>query len=278
MDEKNKIDYLILSSEFIKSHYLENQCSNEVSRLLSLEPEFDWSVITELDLTLLNIVHITGLRLVTNLKVLKLTQNHITKIENLDCLTKLEHLDLSCNKITKIENLENLTAITFLSLSSNEISKLENLDANLKLETFFINDNKIIDINEIFYMKDFKYLRSMDVSKNPGTDNCRRIIIDQFPGLTFLNAKKITKLERSIHEALEDDHRSIEDPVTIDTGKKHLAFLNDTDGEKFMMHLYKDVDDKILSKWNSDVKKAFTELTREMTRRAMDLLDLSMDK
>ncbi|XP_060860159.1 dynein regulatory complex subunit 3 [Metopolophium dirhodum] len=269
----------VISSELIKKSYLKHECSKEVALILSLEQEFDWLIITKLNLSLLNIVHIVGLRLVTNLECLTLSHNKIKKIENLDCLVKLEELNLSYNRITTIENLDHLTKLNVLSLSGNHISELKNLDNSQQLQAFYISHNEITDINQIFYLKRFKYLQCMELSNNPATGNNRQLIVDQFPKLIYLDNKYITTEERSLPVETNDEYSLAGSEVLGDSNIIHKAFLNENDGIQFFNYLYYgDVDGELLSKWNSTVKVAFEKYKKQITDSAMELFNTSLQK
>jgi len=269
----------VISSEIIKKSYLKHECSKEVALILSLEQEFDWQIITKLNLSLLNIVHIVGLRLVTNLECLTLSHNNIKKIENLDCLVKLQELSLSYNRITTIENLDNLIKLNVLSLSGNNISELKNLDNNTQLQAFYISHNEITDINQIFYLKRFKYLECMELSNNPATENNRQLIVDQFPKLIYLDNKHITAEERSLPVKTKDEYSLAGSEVLGNSDIIHKAFLKETDGIQFFNYLYhEDVDGELLSKWNSTVKAAFEKDKKQITDSAIGLYNTSLQK
>lgn len=262
-------ELLVPTPEYIKQLYLKNQ-PVEVLRLLSLEPEFNWDMITELDLGFSNIIQIVGLRVVRNLKKLSMVHNGIRKIENLHWLTKIEYLDLSFNKITKIENLESLTAMKFLSLLHNGISVLENLDKNTLLETFFINDNAIIDVDQIFYMARFERLQNLDVSNNPAAQETRQLIIDRLPKLLYLNGEQITDRERPPSSGSEEQLTDMENAGHSDVDESD--FLTDMDGPRFIDYLYReDQTGKLLRKWNSTVRSAFGVYAKEINEHAMEL-------
>ncbi|KAE9536918.1 hypothetical protein AGLY_006725 [Aphis glycines] len=269
----------VISSEIIKKSYLKHECSKDVALILSLEQEFDWQIIKKLNLSLLNIVHIVGLRLITNLECLTLSHNKIKKIENLDCLTKLEELNLSYNRITTIENLDHLTRLNILSLSGNKISELKNLDNSLQLQAFYISNNEITDINQIYYLKRFKYLQCMDLSNNPATNNNRQLIIDQFPKLIYLDNVHITAEERSSTVEINDEYSLAGSEILGDSNLIHKAFLNETDGIQFFNYLYhEDLDGELLSKWNSTVRGAFATYKKQITDSAMELYNTSLQK
>lgn len=282
MSEMNKKEFLLITSKNIKEKYLQNECSKEVARLLKLEPTFDWDMITVIDLSFLNIIHIVGLRLLKNVKHLTLAQNKIKTIENLDSFTKLEHLDLSYNRILNITNIDHMTKLKCLNLASNKISELKNLEKNTQLNTFFINDNNINDINEIFYLKRFKYLKFLYVSNNPATDDARQEIIDQFPYLNYLDAIKVTDQERKSTNKPEDN-RSSESVKYLDTQPDVTvlaeAFLYVTDGRQFISYLFKqDNDGKILSQWNTTVRSAFITYKKQMNKHAVYVYNMSLEK
>lgn len=284
MDEKSEsmIEVrMIITPMLLKNTYLERHCEAETSRLISSYPFFNWDIVTEMDLSFLNITHIDNLSLIANVTHLKMTQNYIERIQNLEKLQKLENLDLGFNKITKIENLEHLTELRNLNLQGNKISKLENLDGNSKLQLFIVNNNQISDINEIFYMKRFKNLRFLEVSNNPLGNNYKSIIIDQFPNLMFIDFKKITDVERP-RDKLLNDVSSLPEPKSAKNPYFNIyrdSFLIQTDGPCFTSFLFKEDNDGILfRKWNSTVIMAFEEFQKEMTTHAMDLFNTNLKR
>jgi len=192
---------------------------------------------------------------------------------------KLEELNLSYNRITKIENLDHLTKLTVLSLSGNNISELKNLDNSSQLQAFYISHNEITDINQIFYLKRFKYLQCMELSSNPATDDNRQLIVDQFPKLMYLDNKYITAEERSLPFETNDELSLAGSEVLGDSNNIHKAFLNETDGIQFFNYLYyEDFDGELLSKWNSTVKVAFAKYKKQITDSAMELFNTSLQK
>ena len=224
-------------------------------------------------------MHIVGLRLVTNLECLTLSHNKIKKIENLDCLMKLQELNLSYNRITTIENLDHLIKLNVLNLSGNNISELKNLDNISQLQAFYISHNEITDINQIFYLKRFKYLQCIELSNNPATDNNRQLIVDQFPKLIYLDSKYITAEERSLPVEINDEYSLAGSEVLGESNIIHKAFLNENDGIQFFNYLYyEDVDGELLSKWNSTVKVAFKKYKKQITDSAMELFNTSLQK
>ncbi|XP_050436539.1 dynein regulatory complex subunit 3-like [Adelges cooleyi] len=285
----------ILSSAFIKEQFLKHQSNEEVARLLALEPHFDWNLIVELDLSMLGMLHITGLRLPTNVRRLKLAQNDIKKIEHLDSLVKLEHLDLSFNEIVKIENLDKLTGIKFLNLAGNSIVKIENLETNTLLEKFFINDNMISDLRQLLYLKRFKKLQCMEILDNPATKdavNSRNYIVCRFPRLQYLNSVFITDQERSSAGVLEpkvtsrekaaDDALFLADSA-IEAREKEtiahkLAFVDNLDADSFVDYLFQnDSDGKVFRRLNTEVKAAYADYEKKMAEITQEVFRMGMD-
>lgn len=152
------IDFVVLTPEWIKRKYLEKQ-QPQVARLLSLEPEFDWDVIADLDLSSSNVTEIAGLRLARNVRRLRLAHNGIRRIDNVHWLTAVEQLDLSYNQIARVENLGQLTALVELNLCDNRVSVLENLDDNVLLDTLNVAHNAIADVQQVAYLRRFDRLR-----------------------------------------------------------------------------------------------------------------------
>lgn len=283
MFELNELIFLILSSEIIKNIYIK-QRDKEVSQILSLEPNFDWNIITDVDLSCLSIVHICNFNLVTNLKYLRLTQNKIQKIEKLDCLTKLEKLDLSYNKISKIENLEKLTALSFISLSGNNISKLENLDTISQLQTLFINNNNITDINELFYLLRFKNLRILNVLNNPATKNVTLADYEaimklknvKFSSLKYFNARIVPDFMILLPDD-ESNHTSSQ--LQDDTNRKCHEILNDMNGEQFILNMIEVSNvGKILSTLNKNMRSDFLKYIKEITNCAIALNNIGLER
>lgn len=270
-----------ITPTLIKNAYLERHCTKEVTFLLSLEPYFDWKMITELDLSFLKLTYIDNLSLIINVTHLKMNQNNIKRITNLDKLTKIERLDLGFNEITRIENLEHLTELKHLNLPGNQISTLDNLNGNSKLLSLNVAYNKIRDINEISYVKRCKNLRSLNVANNPLGTDYRPIIIDQFPELEFVDWKKVSDAERP-KDRLLNYVGSLPDPKNVKyfNPKRHRdSFLDKTDGEYFVKYLYKeDADGTILSRWDSTVEVAFEEYQEKMTVSALELCDTCLKK
>ncbi len=110
-----------------------------------------------------DINNIEGLRELTELEVLDISNNEITEINGLEELVHLKTLLLSSNKISKIEKLDNLQNLESLLISANNISRIENLDNLEKLRSLFLRDNKI---SEIKNLSNLIAIEQLDLSEN----------------------------------------------------------------------------------------------------------------
>jgi len=85
-----------------------------------------------------SITEIENLGTLTELQVLKLSNNQIDEIVGLDNLTKLRKLDLSNNKITEIDGLKNLINLKELNLENNKFIDIKGLENLINLEKLFL--------------------------------------------------------------------------------------------------------------------------------------------
>jgi len=81
-----------------------------------------------------DINEINGLETLTNLQVLKLSNNQIGEIKGLETLKNLLELDLSHNKITEIQGLNNLINLKRLNLEGNLFVTIKGLENLIKLK------------------------------------------------------------------------------------------------------------------------------------------------
>ena len=108
--------------------------------MIFLYPKF----LIYLDLSENNIIEISGLGNLSNLKTLKLSANKIKKIKGLDNLANLKKLDLDCNKISRLENAERLKHIKMINLDGNPIpdEELDKLGGKRYGKTIYQNLDK----------------------------------------------------------------------------------------------------------------------------------------
>lgn len=138
-----------------------------------------------------------------NLEKLCITMQNLTTMRGIEKLSsKCIEIDLSQNNISKIEGIDgnNIRNIEFLDLSGNNINKIPKSIQNLiNLRHLKLNSNNIVNINDIFNLRDCNNLTKLDIDKN---DICklshyREFIIYYLPQLSHLNNKNISDIERN---------------------------------------------------------------------------------
>lgn len=129
----------VINSVLIKNYIEEYNRENKIFDKDNI-PLWD---LTHLSLSYQNIMDISNLKGMENLKKLQLDNNIIYKIQNLDHLVNLEWLDLSFNQIERIEGLDSLTKLTDLSLYNNHIQYVGGLEKLLELNVLSLGKNKI---------------------------------------------------------------------------------------------------------------------------------------
>ncbi|ODV62139.1 L domain-like protein [Ascoidea rubescens DSM 1968] len=105
-----------------------------------------------------NIRKIENVNYLTDLQGLFIAQNQMTRLQNLNSeslegFEKLNQLNHNRNTISKIERRNALTNSTLLGFLSNTIKEITNLDRLQNLGIFFLNDNQIENVNNIFISK-----------------------------------------------------------------------------------------------------------------------------
>ncbi|XP_031559996.1 leucine-rich repeat and guanylate kinase domain-containing protein-like [Actinia tenebrosa] len=171
-----------------------NYSYNEITEIPDLSA---YHSLVCLNLDYNRITEIQGLMECHNLKHLSLMHNQIEKIANLDNLP-LQTLDLSYNKIKKIENLDTLLHIQKLYLAKNNIRSMKGLQNHPILQDVNLEENQIIDIAEVRYIRELKLLRNLNLLHNPlqGMPDYRLSMIYRIQSLTELDRVKITPDEK----------------------------------------------------------------------------------
>ncbi|XP_060555244.1 leucine-rich repeat and guanylate kinase domain-containing protein-like isoform X1 [Ruditapes philippinarum] len=148
--------------------------------------------LTKLNLDNNNIKDIQGLEKCSRLKHLSLAHNKIETIKGLDSLP-IHYLNLCHNKLTRIENLETLRVIQQINFSGNKIRSLKGLQDHDLLECLDLEDNEVIDITEIKYVKELSMLRQLNLLRNPIQElpDYRLSILYQIQRLTELDRHKV---------------------------------------------------------------------------------------
>ncbi|XP_031746458.1 leucine-rich repeat-containing protein 9 isoform X3 [Xenopus tropicalis] len=150
-----------------------------------------YTKITSLTLDSQNLVRITNLEKLVNLRWASFSSNHLTKIEGLEHCVNLEELNLDDNSISKLEGLSKLTKLRrlsinnnllagfdrhvieslshlhFLSAENNNISSLAGLQRGYKLIELYLSNNCISSNQEIYSLKGLNNLVILDMWGNP---------------------------------------------------------------------------------------------------------------
>ncbi|PNI17239.1 DRC3 isoform 13 [Pan troglodytes] len=149
--------------------------------------------VLSLQLDFRNILRIDNLWQFENLRKLQLDNNIIEKIEGLENLAHLVWLDLSFNNIETIEGLDTLVNLEDLSLFNNRISKIDSLDALVKLQVLSLGNNRIDNMMNIIYLRRFKCLRTLSLSRNPisEAEDYKMFICAYLPDLVYLDYRRI---------------------------------------------------------------------------------------
>lgn len=100
-----------------------------------------------------DISEIIGLKDITQIKQLDLSNNKIKEIKNLESFGSLISLDLSNNEITEIKGLDTLQNMRFLKLSNNYIREIKGLDSLKNLMTLYLDKNLILEMKGLENLK-----------------------------------------------------------------------------------------------------------------------------
>uniref|UniRef100_A0A8W8M4L4 Leucine-rich repeat-containing protein 23 n=1 Tax=Magallana gigas TaxID=29159 RepID=A0A8W8M4L4_MAGGI len=189
---------------------------NKLTKLLDFMPpknlkeaNFGYNEIEEMAdlsayhyLTVLNLDHnkiskITGLEKCTRLQDLSLAHNKVERIHGLENLP-LQSLNLCHNHIKKIENLETLRLLRSINLAGNNIRSLAGLEDHPLLENVDLEDNEVIDISEMKYIKESQMLRQVNLLRNPIQElpDYRLSILFRMPSLTELDRHRVEVEEK----------------------------------------------------------------------------------
>ncbi|XP_054173441.1 dynein regulatory complex subunit 3 isoform X3 [Homo sapiens] len=170
--------------------------------------------VLSLQLDFRNILRIDNLWQFENLRKLQLDNNIIEKIEGLENLAHLVWLDLSFNNIETIEGLDTLVNLEDLSLFNNRISKIDSLDALVKLQVLSLGNNRIDNMMNIIYLRRFKCLRTLSLSRNPisEAEDYKMFICAYLPDLMYLDYWRIddhtASVSLSVSQPCETDSSS----------------------------------------------------------------------
>lgn len=114
----------------------------ENSNIVDLTPILALTNLKDLYLYGNKIQDLQGIQALENLQILDLSQNNIVSLAGLSQLKKLNQLDLSKNRIEDVSALNNLKYLQILDLSSNSIGQIPQLDLP-HLNTLIAGNNPI---------------------------------------------------------------------------------------------------------------------------------------
>ncbi|XP_010132230.1 PREDICTED: leucine-rich repeat-containing protein 48 [Buceros rhinoceros silvestris] len=194
----NSIKPNVIDDDMIQKA-VEEQCPGAI-RKLARRGSIDFEDVTELQLSFRNILQIDNLWQFENLTKLQLDNNILEKIEGLESLVHLLWLDLSFNNIEVIEGLDSLVKLQDLSLYNNRISKIENMDTLQELQFFSIGQNNLTTLEDVFYLRRFKHLRTLNLKGNPLCDDEQYtlFVVAHLPDLKYLDYKLVSDATREV--------------------------------------------------------------------------------
>jgi internalin A len=105
--------------------------------------------LTELDLSINQLVDVQPLAGLTNLTELRLDSNQIVDIQPLAGLTNLTILYLHTNKIVDLKPLTGLTKLTSLYLYNNQVADVKPLAGLTNLTILVLRQNQVVDIQPL---------------------------------------------------------------------------------------------------------------------------------
>jgi internalin A len=105
--------------------------------------------LTELDLSINQIVDVLPLAVLTNLTKLDLNSNQIVDVKPLAGLTNLTFLSLHSNQIVDLKPLAGLTNLTALYLFSNQVVDVQPLAGLTNLTILGLISNRVVDVQPL---------------------------------------------------------------------------------------------------------------------------------
>lgn len=161
---------------------------------------------------------------------LDLRGNKIALIENLGATEdQYDVIDFSDNDIIKLENFPNLARLNTMFLNNNKVSVIsDGLGAKIpSLETLILTNNKIANLGDLDPLAELKKLSSLSLMKNPVIRHpqYRLYLIYRIPTLKWLDFQKVKRQEKVEAKALfggEEGQKlkqSIEKTRTFEPGR-----------------------------------------------------------
>ncbi|KAL8572554.1 hypothetical protein ACOMHN_040458 [Nucella lapillus] len=173
---------------------LESQHMTKMSNLERLD-NLRWASFSNNDLT-----KIEGLDNCLRLEDLALDNNCIARLDGLSKLSRLRRLSLAHNQLTTLDTgtLTYLPHLLYLALDNNSLTSLAGLQQAQSLVELYIGNNLIVNIREIFLLKQLPNLVILDMYGNPVTteaDNYRLFLIYHLKTLKALDGNAVEAQE-----------------------------------------------------------------------------------
>jgi internalin A len=154
---------------------------------LSSTPVDDLSVLSGL-------IHLQSLKLQMNCKY-----NGFANVDGLKSLTNLKELDLSDNIIDDVNGLKDLTNLEKLSLEDTGLKDISTLSGLTNLQYFNLNRNDIEDISSLSGLTDLQYL---DLGRNPVSNisalskltNLQTLLLSKYSASSSIHYDKISDI------------------------------------------------------------------------------------
>lgn len=161
----------------VKKLNLDGLISNDVTSINGIK----WLTnLEELDLSNNGIDNIDFASGAKNLKRLIVNNNNIQTLEKLKQHINLEYLNISNNLIKDLDYVHRFTKLKYLDISSNGISDITNVGNLINIESLFLNNNKLTVFKDA--------LSALNNLKELGLGNC---------GLTFKDVKSIQFIDKA---------------------------------------------------------------------------------
>jgi internalin A len=139
--------------------------------------------LTQLGLSVNQLIDINPLKELTNLTQLGLSNNQLSDINPLKGLTSLKQLELHGNQLSDISPLKELTNLTHLNLGSNKLYDISSLTELSNLIVLILYDNQLSDITPL---KELTNLTELYLGQNQLTSihplenltNLKQLVLD----------------------------------------------------------------------------------------------------
>eukprot|EP00397_Hematodinium_sp_SG-2012_P034978 GEMP01037570.1.p1 GENE.GEMP01037570.1~~GEMP01037570.1.p1 ORF type:complete len:582 (+),score=127.74 GEMP01037570.1:210-1955(+) len=133
-----------------------------------------------------------------HLRMLDLSENHLAKIKHYP--KNLEALFLSSNQLRSLDGIETLRRLQVLNVKKNFIKSLAPLRAenSPRLRKLCVSNNNIGSVNELEYLREFKFLCDMFLAPNPldQLPYYRAQVLYRVPDIRFLDDAVATAEEK----------------------------------------------------------------------------------